>query len=768
MATHDYVIANGTGAAVRSDINDALAAIVSNNSGSSEPATTYAYQWWADTTNNLLKLRNSANNAWITLRELDGTLLMEHGTATAPGLAFDGDPNTGIYRPAADAVGLTTGGAERFAVGGTEAVFNDPSNDVDFRVESNGQTHMLFVDAGSDSVGIGTSSPSKTLHVNSGATNEVARFESSDTEVIVEFKDTTGTASLKCRDDYRFNNSSGELARLDSSGRLLLGATSVYSPTNGGQVPCVVQDAGDHRTALVVNNQTNGSSAGSAVILAAHGQDWQLEATSVLKGNRDFTIKAGTNERLRIDNDGRLLLGTSSARTNFFNSTDAAQLQIEGTDSNNSALSLTRNANSTGYAPLHFAKSRGTSVGSNTIVQSGDFLGGIIFSGSDGSEFVTAAAIHSEVDGTPGANDMPGRLTFHTSADGASSPTERMRLDSSGCLGINATDPNNSNEGAGIQCRKGINRNASYYSPTGQYHGSFGYTDNTNDRSWIAVESNYNQASAISAGIFLSAFHQDANSSACGSTIKNLKSGNALVFSTVKTASSTNNPAVETERARFTSDGHLLIGQTNASFGTAGHILAAGGQAYHIIPDNTVLLLNRQNSDGEIVRIAQDGNTEGSISVSGSTVSYNGGHLARWSQLAAGAERTEILRGSVLSNLDEMCEWGDEENEQLNRMKISDVEGDPNVAGVFQAWDDDDDTYDNDFYCAMTGDFVIRIAQGTTGARGDLLMSAGDGTAKPQDDDIVRSKTIAKVTSTTVSTTYSDGSYCVPCVLMAC
>ena len=115
-----------------------------------------------------------------------------------------------------------------------------------------------------------------------------------------------------------------------------------------------------------------------------------------------------------------------------------------------------------------------------------------------------------------------------------------------------------------------------------------------------------------------------------------------------------------------------------------------------------------------------------------------------------------------------MCEWGTEDNEQQNRMKVSDVEGDKNVSGVFQSWDDDDDTYVNDFYCAMTGDFVIRIAQGTTVARGDLLMSAGDGTAKTQDDDIVRSKTIAKVTSTTVSTTYSDGSYCVPCVLMAC
>ena len=77
--------------------------------------------------------------------------------------------------------------------------------------------------------------------------------------------------------------------------------------------------------------------------------------------------------------------------------------------------------------------------------------------------------------------------------------------------------------------------------------------------------------------------------------------------------------------------------------------------------------------------------------------------------LHANTERTEILRGSVLSNLDEMCEWGEEDNEQLNRMEVSNVEGDINVAGVFQSWDDDDDTYTNDFYCAMTGDFIIRI-----------------------------------------------------------
>ena len=109
-----------------------------------------------------------------------------------------------------------------------------------------------------------------------------------------------------------------------------------------------------------------------------------------------------------------------------------------------------------------------------------------------------------------------------------------------------------------------------------------------------------------------------------------------------------------------------------------------------------------------------------------------------------------------------------EDNEQLNCMAVSSVEGDANVAGVFVNWDDDDKDHTADMNVAMTGDMVIRIAKDTTVARGDLLMSAGDGTAKPQDDDIVRSKTIAKVTSTTVSHTYDDGSYLVPCVLMAC
>ena len=70
MAQHDYIIANQSGAAFRSDLNNGLAAIVSQNSGAAQPSTTYAYQWWADTTTGLLKIRNAANSAWITIGTL--------------------------------------------------------------------------------------------------------------------------------------------------------------------------------------------------------------------------------------------------------------------------------------------------------------------------------------------------------------------------------------------------------------------------------------------------------------------------------------------------------------------------------------------------------------------------------------------------------------------------------------------------------------------------------------------------------------------------
>jgi hypothetical protein len=90
MSTHDYVIANASGSSVRSDLNNALAAIVSNNSSSSEPSTKYAYMLWVDTTNNLIKLRNSANNAWIILFTTAGGLDVDAASNFNEDVTFTG------------------------------------------------------------------------------------------------------------------------------------------------------------------------------------------------------------------------------------------------------------------------------------------------------------------------------------------------------------------------------------------------------------------------------------------------------------------------------------------------------------------------------------------------------------------------------------------------------------------------------------------------------------------------------------------------------
>lgn len=140
MATHDYVLANQSGSSFRSDLNNALAAIVSQNSSATEPATTFAYQYWIDTsaTPALIKQRNAANDAWITLGEVDGQTLIANGTVSKPGLAFASDTNTGIRGNGSNEMSLVTDGARRLTVDST------------------------------GNVGIGTTSPSQKLSIENG------------------------------------------------------------------------------------------------------------------------------------------------------------------------------------------------------------------------------------------------------------------------------------------------------------------------------------------------------------------------------------------------------------------------------------------------------------------------------------------------------------------------------------------------------------------------------------------------------------------------
>jgi hypothetical protein len=111
-------------------------------------------------------------------------------------------------------------------------------------------------------------------------------------------------------------------------------------------------------------------------------------------------------------------------------------IQVQGTSSSTSAITVKTNQNDSGGPAIILGKSRGAK-GSATVVQSGDELGAIHFAGADGTDTNSrAAAIRCNVDGTPGSNDMPGRLVFLTTADGASTETERLRIDSSGNITV--------------------------------------------------------------------------------------------------------------------------------------------------------------------------------------------------------------------------------------------------------------------------------------------------------------------------------------------
>ena len=144
-----------------------------------------------------------------------------------------------------------------------------------------------------------------------------------------------------------------------------------------------------------------------------------------------ITTETGGSERVRIDSSGRILQGSSTGRNTALMAAQA-QHQIEGVGSNASSFSIFCNSTGTAAGAIIFSKSKGNSLGSSTVVQENDSLGHIAFEGTDGSQNRTGARITASVDGTPGSNVMPARLSFFTTQDGSGSGTERLRIQQNG------------------------------------------------------------------------------------------------------------------------------------------------------------------------------------------------------------------------------------------------------------------------------------------------------------------------------------------------
>ena len=148
------------------------------------------------------------------------------------------------------------------------------------------------------------------------------------------------------------------------------------------------------------------------------------------------TVETGGSERARIDANGRFSLGVGDSPGSYPTSTTARQVQAEfkgaidtGNNKHDGSLALNCTNNN---ANLYIIRSQDNQT-------SGVALGNINFLGYDGTDYHVASQITGARDATGGNNDIPGRLTFLTTADGASSPTERLRIDSSGRLLLGTT-----------------------------------------------------------------------------------------------------------------------------------------------------------------------------------------------------------------------------------------------------------------------------------------------------------------------------------------
>jgi hypothetical protein len=289
---------------------------------------------------------------------MTGALVVPLASAATPSLTFTSDLNTGIYSPGADQLAISTNGTGRLTI--------DASGNVN--IDSN----TLYVDATNDRVGIGTTSPGSPLHVVGALGVEVTNSQA--------------------------NNSA-------KSGRY---TTTHYTTTE--EPICIAVGLGNESESQV---RIGG---GTSNLNAATSVEFYTAANT--------TTVTGT-ERARIDSSGRLLVGTStsSSSTRFIVEGNA----IDGVES---------------FVDMQYG---------GTNPASGTGIGRVRFKDRTADQFY--AEIGAFADASTAAGDKPGRLVFSTTADGASSPTERMRITSVGTLLLNTGGVAPSSTVNGVQLR---------------------------------------------------------------------------------------------------------------------------------------------------------------------------------------------------------------------------------------------------------------------------------------------------------------------------
>jgi len=293
------------------------------------------------------------------------------GTAAAPAIAFESDDGNGIFLSTTDTVGIATNGSSRMTVSTTAVTTTLPVIVPDGTAAA---PSVAFTGSGTDTGFY--SDAANTLAASTGGTNALY---------------------------------------IDSSQRVGIGTTS---PTDHGSYGGTLEITGSPGGALYLTSSTDVGQLGM------NSSGLQLRTRS----EKDILFATNNTERARINSSGRLLVGTSSSIDS--NST----IQVVGRDS----IEAIRYSAPTGNAgaKIELSRSASNTVGTTAALSATDEMGEIRFKGaSSASTFTTGATIIATVEsGTISSSSFPTRLVFSTTADGASSPTERLRIDSSGDL----------------------------------------------------------------------------------------------------------------------------------------------------------------------------------------------------------------------------------------------------------------------------------------------------------------------------------------------
>jgi hypothetical protein len=738
-------------------------------------------------------------------------LTVPNGSASAPSVIFDSaDTNTGIYSPGADQVAISTGGTARLTSSTTGITSALPVNvplgtdsapsvtftgDLNTGIYSPGADQVaistnsagrLFIDS-SGRVGIGDAAPESILHlkgssatlkiessVNTGYSGVEFDRAADDTHFAIYAYDSSHSTQANNVQFYGYQNgslsfhtNSAERMRLDSSGRLGLGTsvpsmrTAIYDTNNNTVSGANIWSYGIAGLQIRNLSTTANTMAGvyfeSGTLGGSASAIFNVQESSTSGALAFATGGSGSNsvpERMRIDSSGRVGIGTTTVGDLLhLRAATTPHLRIDHTTTSS-------------FGAVQFYE--------------------------DTTQQAAIGALGSTSSGTGGGNALQIWNFLNAPTVFATNNTERARIDSSGRLLVGtSTAPSAGN---------------SQYSKLVVQANTFSSTD----YGILNLQRGLAASSGITGNIGSINFSDNAGNefaliqAAADGTTGSSDYPGRLVFST--TADGASSP---TERMRIHADGVTTIGKSSQSTTVAGIVLQGDGFGGFTRSASTVGVFNRQTDDGVIISLVAQDAEEGTISVSGNTVSYNQFLGAHWSALSDWS-RPEIKIGTILETINELTDWKyavievegkqkkicyngtteigstvtveyegeeyegiveletDPEFNKAVKIKVNDTAASKAVYGVFVGWNNDsngDGGIWNDMYVGAVGNYVIRMAEGQEPEIGDLVEADGTGCAVVQADDIIRTKTVAKITSTIPQVTYDDGSFLVTCVL---